>query len=341
LSLWIRLYREVLDDPKVQTLPEAMFKTWINLLLVAAQHDGALPDTAAVAFALRLPEKEAARRIVALVEIGLLDREGDVLRPHNWDARQYKSDSSTERSKRFRENKSNVAATAVATADRRENDSHGDVAETPNATASERQRDGPRNVAATAHATPPETETESEKERSSSSSSTAPTRRRIDDDDLFRQLKKAAKGHIESTCCNVKPIKGLIEKEGFDLKLDILPIVAATVPRLAKPLQKWGPGRNGDWWLYDEIAAWRRTRVALPAGAPAVPVGYVFFEPDSPEWPAWAAVWRRKNGKASGPPAVSRNPKANSPMGWYFTRDYDPDAPRAVEARAAPAEAAE
>jgi hypothetical protein len=43
---WLRLYCEVVADPKVQRLPGDKFKRWINLLCVAGQHDGILPPMA-------------------------------------------------------------------------------------------------------------------------------------------------------------------------------------------------------------------------------------------------------------------------------------------------------
>jgi hypothetical protein len=37
---WLRLYSDVVSDPKVQRLPGEKFKAWVNLLCVASQHDG-------------------------------------------------------------------------------------------------------------------------------------------------------------------------------------------------------------------------------------------------------------------------------------------------------------
>lgn len=103
---WFRAYNEALDDPKVQRLPGELFKTWFNLLCVASRCGGSLPALGDLAFMLRLGEDEAGGRIAKLVEAGLLDRDGDRLRPHNWSARQYESDTSTDRVRKFRHGRS-------------------------------------------------------------------------------------------------------------------------------------------------------------------------------------------------------------------------------------------
>jgi hypothetical protein len=104
---WLRLYTELLDDPKVQRLPATLFRTWINLLCLAGKADGRLPATADLAFALRLSEAEAQEAVGALTARGLLDPAGDVLMPHNWHGRQFPSDNVSERVKRYRERSRN------------------------------------------------------------------------------------------------------------------------------------------------------------------------------------------------------------------------------------------
>jgi hypothetical protein len=54
---------------------------------------------------LRLTEQRAAAILVSLHAAGLLDKDDkSVFSPHNWDKRQFKSDVSTERVRRFRNN---------------------------------------------------------------------------------------------------------------------------------------------------------------------------------------------------------------------------------------------
>lgn len=100
---WIRLYTEIVNDPKVCRLSDQLHRTWIGCLCIAADSDGFLPPDTDVAFALRLPEKTATSRLLSLVNAGLIDREGDAFRMHGWDNRQYESDSSTERAKRSKQ----------------------------------------------------------------------------------------------------------------------------------------------------------------------------------------------------------------------------------------------
>lgn len=102
------MYHEVLDDPKVQQLPAIVFKGWINLLCLAARNDGKIPEVKKVAFALRLTEQKAEALLGELCEANLLEHiplNGYV--PHNWNVRQFKSDYSYERVKRFRNGKRN------------------------------------------------------------------------------------------------------------------------------------------------------------------------------------------------------------------------------------------
>lgn len=133
MSQWFRMYTEVLDDPKVQRLSGDEFKAWVNMLCLTAKHDGALPPISDIAFALRIDEKKAVKIIDKLVAAGLIAREGSVMKPHKWDVRQYKSDVSTDRVKRFRERSKKQQETDGETAPEAETDT-----ETEEANASPR-----------------------------------------------------------------------------------------------------------------------------------------------------------------------------------------------------------
>lgn len=113
---WFRMYSELLDDPKVQMLPAALFKVWVNLLCLTSKNEGKLPDLTAVAFALRLDEEATREALEKLTERGLLDNAEDGTQPHNWNERQYKSDVSTERVKRHRQQLRNVSGNVPPTA---------------------------------------------------------------------------------------------------------------------------------------------------------------------------------------------------------------------------------
>jgi hypothetical protein len=132
MSRWWRAYEEAVDDPKLQRLPDALFKAWFNLMCLTSRHGGSLPPIEDIAFSLRLSETKTRAILAGLENKGLLDRtESGAFQPHNWNARQYKSDTSTDRVKQFRERKA--------------------------------QQDG--NVSSAVAVTPPETETETETEQ--------------------------------------------------------------------------------------------------------------------------------------------------------------------------------
>lgn len=103
LQPWFRVYGSLVDDPKVQKLPGDLVKALLNIWCIASQNNGALPAIGDVAFKLRMTEVKAAEVMTKLCGVGLLDNVDGVFTPHNWRGRQYKSDVSTERVKRFRE----------------------------------------------------------------------------------------------------------------------------------------------------------------------------------------------------------------------------------------------
>lgn len=111
MAQWFRLYATVLHDEKVQQMSSKMFKSWINVLCFTAQNDGKPFSVYQLSFALRKTEVTTMAIIQYFVERGLLDEFPEGFSPHNWSIRQFKSDSSTERVKRFR----NAAKTVTVT----------------------------------------------------------------------------------------------------------------------------------------------------------------------------------------------------------------------------------
>ncbi len=108
---WFRFYPEALNDPKVQQLPPSLFKFWINILCLASDNNGALPDLKRIAYATRMRPHRCQSGVTALQERGLLDATPGGLVPHNWSSRQYKSDDSAPRVRRYR----NAAVTPAVT----------------------------------------------------------------------------------------------------------------------------------------------------------------------------------------------------------------------------------
>lgn len=115
MSRWFRCYDDLVDDPKVQRLPAELFKALINLWCLASKNGGALPPIEDIAFKLRMKVEKVDRIIASLHDDDLIDIDADGSRPHNWDARQFKSDVSNERVKRHRKHKRNVTQTVTAT----------------------------------------------------------------------------------------------------------------------------------------------------------------------------------------------------------------------------------
>ena len=63
---WIKLYRDLLDDPEWHDLDPAAAKLLVTLWLLASEdekQEGRLPDLKTIAFRLRLTEKEAKQRL--------------------------------------------------------------------------------------------------------------------------------------------------------------------------------------------------------------------------------------------------------------------------------------
>lgn len=116
MSRWFRFYDEALNDRKVQSLSGDLFKAWINLLCLASKSGGAIASISDAAFALRASEAKAGAIIADLASKGLLDQvDGGYFEPHNWAARQFKSDVSNDRVKRHRERARNAECNVTTT----------------------------------------------------------------------------------------------------------------------------------------------------------------------------------------------------------------------------------
>lgn len=135
MSRWFRVYDDLVDDPKAQRLSAENFRALINLWCLASKGDGVLPPLEDIAFKLRVSAEKASKLLADLTKAGLFNEDETGIHPHNWSARQFKSDVSNDRVKRHRERKRNVTQ---------------DVTETP-----------------------PDTETETEAEKSSEANASA------------------------------------------------------------------------------------------------------------------------------------------------------------------------
>lgn len=83
---WFRLYHDMVNNKKVQRLPPATFKAWVNLLCVASMADerGSLPDLEGIAYALRLPRNKALVHVERLLAAKLLTTDGQKFAIWQW-----------------------------------------------------------------------------------------------------------------------------------------------------------------------------------------------------------------------------------------------------------------
>lgn len=117
MKSWIRLYTEVPDDPKLQTLPPDLFKFLINCWCLTGRNGETLPPVEQVAWTLRMSEPDVKDKLADLRKRGLIDAVSGTFQPHGWNSRQYVSDVSSERVKRHRERNGNATRNGHVTAD--------------------------------------------------------------------------------------------------------------------------------------------------------------------------------------------------------------------------------
>lgn len=121
---WFRFYSEFLHDPKVQIMPEVMRYRLVALFCLHCDELLKDMDDEMLANALRItiPELEEMRETFR--KRGFIGKTS--WEPRNWDKRQYKSDSSTERTRLYRERLAASSADDVTS-----QIGHCDVTETP------------------------------------------------------------------------------------------------------------------------------------------------------------------------------------------------------------------
>jgi hypothetical protein len=102
--IWIKLYLEILDDPKMGRLPDHLWRRSIELFLFAGRNgnDGALPTVEELAWGLRSSVEEVTECLTSLSQVGIV-RLGDAGQwvVSSFEKRQYSE--SYERMKRYRE----------------------------------------------------------------------------------------------------------------------------------------------------------------------------------------------------------------------------------------------
>jgi hypothetical protein len=99
---WFRLYSEFAHDPKIQMLPEAMQRRYVMLMCLRCSETLETLHETEIAFQLRLSETELIETKQLFVSKNFIDKQWNLL---NWDKRQFVSDSSTMRVRKYRDKK--------------------------------------------------------------------------------------------------------------------------------------------------------------------------------------------------------------------------------------------
>ncbi len=71
--VWIKLYREILDDLTINSLSSDAFKFMIQVWLIASETDGNLPTSSEIAWRLRVSQKKCEQWTLALLNAGLIE----------------------------------------------------------------------------------------------------------------------------------------------------------------------------------------------------------------------------------------------------------------------------
>lgn len=105
---WIKLYTEIIDDPKMALLPDRLWRRVVELFLLAkkANKGGELPRTREIAWLLRIDDVEGVEKDLTEIEkvTGIIIRQGDGWFVANF-ARRQESVSDVDRKRFSREKK--------------------------------------------------------------------------------------------------------------------------------------------------------------------------------------------------------------------------------------------
>lgn len=76
---WIKLYHEMLDDPRMGRLSDTIYRRAVECFLLAGDRNlgGELPTVADMSWRLRVPQDELAEQLEALELMGILQRKAD------------------------------------------------------------------------------------------------------------------------------------------------------------------------------------------------------------------------------------------------------------------------
>jgi hypothetical protein len=100
--IWIKLYLEILDDPKMGQLPDWFWRRAVELFLLAGENgnDGLLQPVTDLAWRLRVSAEKLTESLQALAEVGVVHETPQGWLVTNFKKRQYSE--SVERMRRYR-----------------------------------------------------------------------------------------------------------------------------------------------------------------------------------------------------------------------------------------------
>jgi len=107
-KFWIKLYHEILDDPKMGRMPDRLWRRTIELFLLAGELDqeGLLPSVHDMSWRLRVNDDALQDDLSLLISYGIVTVEGDAFTVTKFAERQTAMTPS-ERAARYRETKKN------------------------------------------------------------------------------------------------------------------------------------------------------------------------------------------------------------------------------------------
>jgi hypothetical protein len=103
---WVKLYTEIINDPKMATLPDRLWRRIVELFAIAGdfRQDGRIPETRQLAWILRMNPDDLELDLQQIASIGIIDKTIDGWMVTHFKERQAPA-SGAQRMERLRENK--------------------------------------------------------------------------------------------------------------------------------------------------------------------------------------------------------------------------------------------
>ena len=127
MKTWIKLYTEILSDPKMGRMSDKLFRRTIELFLLAGKEDtgGTLPSVDDIAWSLHITQKEVRSILTELCNLNIVTKESEIYRISHFSDRQNSDLSRSEINHRYyvknKQNKSD-SKTEIQTNVRRNSD---------------------------------------------------------------------------------------------------------------------------------------------------------------------------------------------------------------------------